>query len=416
MLHTYTQNLLWLGEMLGKAPMLCDAIKDALCQMGVEVLDIGLSGTEEMYCATSEFNACGGIQVTASHNRIEYNGLKMVKKNSVPLDPEKDLEIIKRNIIENNYKIPSGKGLIRNITKQSKEKYLNKIFSIVGRQNFGNLNVVVNSLCGAAPPVIELIEYELIKLGSEINLHKINHEPNGKFPNQSPDPLLIENQLETKSEILKKEADFGIIFDGDFDRCFFLDEMGNFIPGEYIVGLFAEWFLSENKKNTETIVYDNRVIWNIEEIINRLGGKSVKSKTGHAYMKQEMRKNDAIYGGELSSHHYFRDFEYCDSGVIPWLTLIKILSASGNTLSELIEMRRNLFPSSGEKNFKLLDPNNSMKKIVDHYKPLAKSICDLDGYSLSFDGWRFNLRSSNTEPLIRLNVESNVDRILLEKS
>ena len=345
------------------SPTLCNAIKDALCETGVEVLDIGLSGTEEMYCATSEFNACGGIQVTASHNGIRYNGLKMVKKNSIPLDPEEDLEIIKKNIIANNYVALSKIGSTKDIIEESKKKYLQKIFSIVGRPKLRKLNIVVNSLCGSAPPVIDLIESELVKHNSAFILHKMNHEPNGNFPNKKPDPLVIENQLETKNEILKHEADFGVIFDGDFDRCFFLDEMGNFISGEYIVGLFAEWFLIGNKKKAETIVYDNRVIWNIEEIVNRLGGKSFKSKTGHAYMKQEMRNNNAIYGGELSSHHYFRDFLFCDSGVIPWLTLASILSVSKKTLSELVEMRQDLFPSSGEKNFRLLDPKKSMKKI-----------------------------------------------------
>ena len=252
-------------------------------------------------------------------------------------------------------------------------------------------------------------------MSNKITFHKINHVSNGNFPNRSPNPLLIKNQLETKSEILKRDADFGVIFDGDFDRCFFLDESGKFISGEYIVGLFAEWFLLEGKENCQTIIHDNRVIWNIEEIINRYGGKSIKSKTGHVYIKQLMRNNDAIYGGELSSHHYFRDFSYCDSGIIPFLTLTKILSTTGNNLSELVRIRQDLFPSSGEKNFRLDDPKKSIKTIIDYYKPLANDICDLDGYSFTFNTWRFNLRSSNTEPLVRLNVESNGGRILLQR-
>ena len=276
------------------------------------------------------------------------------------------------------------------------------------------MKIVVNSGNGAAGPTLDSISSKLQKLTDKISLEFINHEPDSAFPNGIPNPLLEETRWPTKEKIRACKADFGIAFDGDFDRCFFFDENGDFIPGEYIVGLLATIFLE--KEPGGTIIHDPRIIWNTEDIVKRSSGISVQSKTGHSFIKQTMRDYGAVYGGEISAHHYFRDFAYCDSGMIPWLMIMELLSSLGKPFSSLIKDRKKAFPSSGEINFTLMDPKSSIRKVVSSYEKQAIARDNIDGVSLNFAHWRFNLRCSNTEPLVRLNIESKDDASIISKA
>lgn len=391
---------------------LAHSLSEGLKKQGTDILNIGLSGTEEVYWATSQFKACGGIIVTASHNPADYNGLKFVKTGSTPLSPDKELQEIKVLAETENF-IPSEKiGKIINIYSQAKELYVKKILSFYRKGKKRKLKILVDFGNGAAGPTFDLIEKELSNISPEITFVKENHKPDSKFPNGVPNPLLKENQAFTSKRVKATNADLGIAFDGDFDRCFFFDELGNFVSGEYIVGLLAGFYLGQVPKLP--IVYDNRVIWNIENIIERSKGKGVKSKTGHAFIKAEMRKRNAIYGGELSAHHYFRDFAFCDSGMIPWLMILFILCETQNSFSSLISSMSKKFPSSGEINIKAKNADMAISEITNFFKKGAKSIDFVDGVSMILKGWRFNLRKSNTESLLRLNVESMGNKSLLD--
>jgi phosphomannomutase len=240
----------------------------------------------------------------------------------------------------------------------------------------------------------------------------VDHIPDSTFPNGIPNPLLLENHHKTADIVKNTGADFGVAFDGDFDRCFFFDETGKFVPGEYLVGLLATIFLE--KEQGATIVHDPRVIWNTQDIVSQKGGKAEQSKTGHAFIKQTMRKHEAVYGGEMSAHHYFRDFAYCDSGMIPWLLVAELVSKKNQSLGDLVKNRVSSFPSSGEINFKVKDADSSITSVLENYRTEAKTLDEMDGFSLTIDDWRFNLRKSNTEPLVRLNVESKGTSINLD--
>ena len=342
--------------------------------------------------------------------------MKFVKKLSEPLDPIFDLQKIKHLAencqanIEGEFRI---KGQILDVSKKARDSYVSKVLSFADFSLFNPLKIVVNSGNGAAGPTLDSICKEMHKKYKDITIYKKNHVPDPSFPNGIPNPLLVKNQGQTSKMVIEAGANFGVAFDGDFDRCFFFDERGIFVPGEYIVGLLSEIFLE--KEPGSKLVYDCRVTFNTEDIIRKSGGVGIISRTGHAFLKQKMRKHKAIYGGEISAHHYFRDFCYCDSGMIPWLLIAEKICSSGKSLSVLIKERQKLFPSSGEINFELQKPMEKIKKVENFYRGKGLKDTDIDGLSIDFGDWRFNLRSSNTEALVRLNLETRGSKSLLER-
>lgn len=388
------------------------ALAKGLQDAGTDVLDIGLSGTEEVYFSSFHLDVDGGIEVTASHNPINYNGMKLVKKGAQPISGDTGLFDL-QHLSELNKFNPVNGGNRGNYKKISiLNDYITHLMGYINPKNIRPLKLVVNSGNGAAGHVIDAIENQFNLLKIPVEFIKIHHEANGLFPNGIPNPLLPECRADTAAAVKAHNADMGIAFDGDFDRCFLFDELGNFIEGYYIVGLLAEAFLQKHPESK--IIHDPRLSWNTIEVVQNACGIPVMSKTGHAFIKERMRQEDAIYGGEMSAHHYFRDFAYCDSGMIPWLLVAELLSVKGKKMSELVNARIKAYPASGEINRKLVDPKASIANILVRYKKEALFIDYTDGISVEFSDWRFNLRSSNTEPVVRLNVESRGDLSLMQ--
>jgi len=394
------------------SPAFAKAVGQGIMDAGSNLIDIGLAGTEEMYWAVSNFSASAGIVVTASHNPINYNGMKIVKSGSRPLDDNEDFKAIKNLAETEKWTKTDNKGSHLDYSDQARSDYVTKVMSFVNRNELKPLKIVINSGNGAAGPTFDAIEKKLNTNYPKIEFVRVDHTPNSTFPNGIPNPLLPENHHKTADIVKNVGADFGVAFDGDFDRCFFFDETGKFVPGEYLVGLLASIFLE--KEQGATIVHDPRVIWNTQDIVSQKGGKAEQSKTGHAFIKQTMRKHEAVYGGEMSAHHYFRDFAYCDSGMIPWLLVAELVSIKNQSLGDLVKDRVSSFPSSGEINFKVKDADNSISSVLENYQSQAKTLDKTDGFSLIIDDWRFNLRKSNTEPLVRLNIESKGTSINLD--
>lgn len=395
------------------SPAFAKAVGQGIMDAGSNLIDIGLAGTEEMYWAVSNFSASAGIVVTASHNPINYNGMKIVKSGSRPLDDNEDFKAIKNLAETEKWTKTDNKGSHLDYSDQARSDYVTKVMSFVNRNELKPLKIVINSGNGAAGPTFDAIEKKLNTNYPKIEFVRVDHTPNSTFPNGIPNPLLPENHHKTADIVKNVGADFGVAFDGDFDRCFFFDETGKFVPGEYLVGLLASIFLE--KEQGATIVHDPRVIWNTQDIVSQKGGKAEQSKTGHAFIKQTMRKHHAVYGGEMSAHHYFRDFAYCDSGMIPWLLVAELVSIKNQSLGDLVKDRVSSFPSSGEINFKVKDADSSITSVLENYQTQAKTLDKMDGFSLTIDDWRFNLRKSNTEPLVRLNVESKGTSINLDE-
>jgi phosphomannomutase len=385
---------------------LAEALIKGLTDAGVDVLDIGLCGTEGVYFATFSQSLDGGIMVTASHNPPDYNGMKFVREQSKPISGDTGLQDIRKLAEAGRFSASSKKGTV--IDTDIRSSYREHLLSYVDRSVLKPIKIVSNPGNGGAGLVIDLIEKDL-----PFQFIKVHHEPDGRFPHGVPNPMLEENRAVTAQAVLREKADIGIAFDGDFDRCFFFDEQGTFIEGYYIVGLLASVFLKRFPGGR--IVHDPRLTWNTLEIVKQYGGKAVQCKSGHAFIKQVMREVDAVYGGEMSAHHYFRDFAYCDSGMIPWLVLGQLLSETGQPLSALIGERMRLFPASGEINSKLADAKAAIEAVKARYVPGALHVDYTDGLSVEFKAWRFNLRSSNTEPLVRLNVESRADAALMNE-
>ena len=392
------------------------ALADGLLDAGVNVIDLGMTGTEEIYFATSYLKVDGGVEVTASHNPMDYNGLKLVKADSKPISGDTGLFDIKALAESENF---ADKAEIRGtLTKSSTlEAYVEHLFEYINPSNIKPMKLVVNSGNGASGHVIDAIEAQFKELNVPIEFIKVHHQPDGNFPNGIPNPLLPENRQDTIDAVLVHNADMGIAWDGDFDRCFLFDEKGQFIEGYYIVGLLAEAFLQKNAG--AKIIHDPRLTWNTIDVVEAAGGEPVLCKTGHAFIKERMRKEDAVYGGEMSAHHYFRDFAYCDSGMIPWLLVAELLCVKNMKLSETVSERIAAYPSSGEINSKLSDPKAAIKRVLTFYEADAVVFDQTDGISLEFDDaegrWRFNLRSSNTEPVVRLNVESKGNIHLMQE-
>lgn len=393
------------GDIRLTSKALKTAVAQGLADAGAQVLDLGLAGTEEVYFATFYLDLDGGIEVTASHNPIDYNGMKLVREGSKPISGDSGLGDIEQLAISQDWGAPDTSGSIRSL--DIKSEYAKHIVAYIDATKLKPLKLVVNAGNGTAGPALDAIEHALIDLGVTFEFIKVHHQPDGTFPNGIPNPLLPENRAATQEAVLAHQADMGIAWDGDFDRCFLFDEQGNFIEGYYIVGLLAEAFLQ--KKPGSKIIHDPRLIWNTIDMVNANGGVAIQSKTGHAFIKERMRAEDAIYGGEMSAHHYFRDFAYCDSGMIPWLLVAELISSSGKSLSQLMAERMAAYPSSGEINSTLADPVAAIERVLTTYKAKALSLDTTDGISLDMGEWRFNLRSSNTEPVVRLNVESRAD-------
>lgn len=385
------------------SPALAEALIKGLTEGGADVLDIGLAGTEEVYGGTPHYNADGGIEVTASHNPIDYNGMKMVAAGSAPLDPATDLPPIVELAKSGNFAAPARVGSVRDVAVEARAAYAKAVVDFIDVAVLKPMTILVNAGNGTAGPTFDAIAAELDRRGAPLTFIRINNEVDSSFPNGIPNPLLDENQSMTADPVREYKADLGVAWDGDFDRCFFFDGDGRFIPGEYIVGLLGAAFLE--KSPGERIVHDPRVIMNTEAMIKEAGGIPVVSKTGHAFVKRKMREVNAIYGGEMSAHHYFRDFHFADSGMIPWLLVVELLSRKGKTLAEMLNERMTAYPSSGEANFRITDPDAAIARVVAHFADQNPARDDLDGVSLDFGDWRFNIRKSNTEPVVRLNVE-----------
>ena len=387
-----------------------EGLKQALIRglndAGVDVLDLGMTGTEEVYFGAFHLDVQGGIEITASHNPIDYNGLKLVRENARPIGMESGLKEIRDLVESGAFKAITTKG-----TTSSYDivpEYVAHLLTYLNMDQIRPLKLVVNAGNGAAGHVIDALEDRFKSLNIPIEFIKIHHEADGTFPNGIPNPILIENRESTRNAVLAHQADMGIAWDGDFDRCFLFDETGAFIEGYYIVGLLAQAFLT--KMPNEKIVHDPRLIWNTLAITEEFQGEAIQSKSGHAFIKDAMREHNAIYGGEMSAHHYFRDFSYCDSGMIPWLLAVNLLSSTKKPLSELVNSMITAFPCSGEINFTVKNSQQTIEAILKHYQPQNPELDTTDGISLNFGEWRFNVRASNTEPLLRLNIESDAGK------
>lgn len=386
------------------------ALAEGLLESGVDVIDIGLCGTEEVYFATDHFDAGGGLMVTASHNPIDYNGIKLVERGAKPISAEGGFREIHDRVAA-GIEAPDGpRGTLQ--LANARPAYVKKVMTFVEPSLLKRRKILVNAGNGCAGPTFDAVAEALAERGAGIAFEQLNHTPDGSFPNGIPNPLLPENRPATADAVKAAGADFGVAWDGDFDRCFLFDEKGDFIDGEYLVGLLAQAFLE--KVPGARIVHDPRVMWNTREVVAAHGGEAVVSLTGHAHVKATMRETDAVYGGEMSAHHYFRDFMYCDSGMIPWLLIAEHICRTGKPLSQLVGDMRENYPSSGEINFRVTDAVAAMEAIE---AALVNEDCEidrLDGVSMSFSDWRLNLRRSSTEPVLRLNVEARGDRALLK--
>ena len=408
------KNVVLGGDVRLTSEELKQALARGICDTGADVIDIGVVGTEEIYFATSYLETDGGIEVTASHNPLDYNGMKPVRENSKPISSDTGLLKIKAMAEENNFPAvdESARGSITQVSIL--EPYLDHLLGYIDLSTVTPTKLVMNAGNGAAGHVVDAIEQRFKAAGVPVEIVKIFNEQDGNFPNGIPNPILHENRAPTIDAVLEHKADMGIAWDGDFDRCFLVDEKGNFIEGYYIVGLLAEAFL--NKNPGAKIVHDPRLTWNTIDVAKRGGGEAIQSKTGHAFIKERMRSEDAVYGGEMSAHHYFRDFFYCDSGMIPWLLVLELVSKTGNPLSELVKQMVEAYPSPGEINRKVSDAKAVIAAVTEKYQDQALVIDTTDGISMEFPEWRFNLRMSNTEPVIRLNIESRGDHLVLQKN
>jgi len=382
-----------------------ESLKNGITDSGVNVIDIGLCGTEMIYFSTPHFDADGGIMITASHNPPEYNGMKFVAKGSVPVGYDSGLNEVEKMIVNNELgEVSKTKGTVTK--KDVMKEFINNLSKFYDSKKIDSFKVVVNAGNGCAGLSLDQLEPKL-----PIKMIKIFNKPDGNFPNGVPNPMLEENRNSTIDAIKKEKAHLGVAWDGDYDRCFFFDEKGNFIEGYYIVGLLAKSILK--KHPGEKIVHDPRLVWNTEEVVKKSGGIAVVSKSGHAFIKQKMREVNAIYGGEMSAHHYFRDNSYSDSGMIPFLLILELMSVEKKTLAQLVDEMIAAYPCSGEINSTINDPARKIKEIEKKYSD--GKIDELDGISIEYPNWRFNLRMSNTEPILRLNVESRGDEKLMKE-
>ncbi len=385
---------------------LCSALAHGLTDAGADVLDIGLCGTEMVYYATFAHKTDGGIMVTASHNPMDHNGMKLVREDAKPISGDSGLDEIGAQAMDCDLELSGRRGTVSHLDIQ--EEFVKYLLTKVDSSAFKPLKIVANGGNGCAGPVVAALAKHL-----PCEFIPVFDEPDGNFPNGIPNPLLPENRSATADAVREHGADLGLAWDGDFDRCFFFDEKGDFIEGYYLVALLAAASLKQHPGSK--IVHDPRLTWNTIDVVEKAGGIPIMNKTGHAFMKERMRAEDAVYGGEMSAHHYFRDFAYCDTGMLPWLNVVAELSRSGKKLSALVEEMQEAFPASGEINRRLADPDAALARVEKEYTAAAVDVDRTDGVSMDMGPWRFNLRQSNTEPVIRLNVESRGDASLMKK-
>jgi phosphomannomutase/phosphoglucomutase len=388
------------------SPALQAALSDGFRSAGREVIDIGLCGTEEVYFQTDHLGAAGGVMVTASHNPMDYNGLKLVREGARPISGDTGLFAIRDASL-------SMKALPATVragerAMPDKSAYLQHLLTYIDVAMLKPLRIVTNAGNGGAGQVIDGLASHL-----PFDFIRVQHEPDGTFPHGIPNPLLRGSRAATADAVRAHGADLGIAWDGDFDRCFFFDADGRFIEGYYLVGLLAKTLLARHPGGK--VIHDPRLVWNTIEMVQAAGGVPIMSKTGHAFIKERMRAENAVYGGEMSAHHYFREFAYCDSGMVPWLLIAALVSVSGQTLAELVEDRMRRYPCSGEINFTVGNAKAAIDAVLARYAPLSPTLDHTDGLSADFGEWRFNLRSSNTEPLVRLNVESRGNAALVDE-
>jgi phosphomannomutase len=386
-------------------PDLYKALARGLNDAGVDVVHLGLIGTEMVYFATAQYELDGGIMITASHNPPEYNGFKMVRSQSRPISGDTGLLEIEKRAYDylQNPSPATGSGSIEE--KDCYADFIAHLLRIVHPSELKPLKVLADPGNGAAGiPLQQLLPH------LPLQVDQIRAEPDGNFPNGVPNPILEEARAMTEEAMKKGDYSFGVAWDGDYDRCFLFDEHGDFIEGYYIVGLLAQAILQKDPNHT--IIYDPRLYWNTLDIVGKLGGKAVVCKSGHAFIKEKMRAEDAIYGGEMSAHHYFKDHWYCDSGMIPFLLVARLVSQTGRTLGDLVGEMIASYPCSGEVNSTVADVQAVLNLVESKYSD--GKIDKIDGLSVEYPEWRFNLRGSNTEPVIRLNVETRGDRLLME--
>ncbi|MCD9005795.1 phosphomannomutase [Luteimonas sp. XNQY3] len=388
------------------SPELQAALSEGLRSQGREIIDIGVGGTEEVYFQVDHLGAAGGVMVTASHNPMDYNGMKLVRENARPISSDTGLFAISDAVEAGDLPAPVATPGTETAAPD-KSAYIDHLLGYVEAKALRPLKLVVNAGNGGAGSIVDLLASRL-----PFEFVRVFHEADGNFPNGIPNPLLPENRQATADAVRAHGADFGIAWDGDFDRCFFFDETGAFIEGYYLVGLLAEAILA--KQPGGKVVHDPRLVWNTVEQVEAAGGVPVLCKSGHAFIKEKMRAEDAVYGGEMSAHHYFREFAYADSGMIPWLLIAELVSTSGRSLGDLVAERVAKFPCSGEINFRVADAKAAVDRVTAYYAAQSPAIDRTDGISADFGDWRFNLRSSNTEPLLRLNIETRADRALLD--
>lgn len=394
-------------DMRLESPMLAQALMRGITEGGADVIDIGLCGTEEVYFATSHEQAGGGVMVTASHNPKGYNGMKLVRESSKPISGDSGLHAIRDRVATGDLGLAAPQlGVVKH--KADKSAYIQHLLGYVDVAALKPLKILADPGNGAAGPVVEELAKHL-----PFDWVAINREPDGHFPNGVPNPLLPENRELTRKALLENRCDLALAWDGDFDRCFFFDADGRFIEGYYLVGLLAEMMLK--RQPGAKIIHDPRLTWNTIDQVAQAGGVAIQSKTGHAFIKERMRTEDAIYGGEMSAHHYFRDFAYCDSGMIPWLLVTALMSETGKTLAQLVDERIAAFPCSGEINYRVDNIPAAIERVRAHFAAQLPAIDTTDGLSMEFADWRFNLRGSNTEPLLRLNVETRRDANALDQ-
>ncbi|MFZ4507843.1 MAG: phosphomannomutase [Fimbriimonas sp.] len=384
-------------------PSLYAAMAKGLNDAGVDVIHLGCVGTEMVYFATAFYGYDAGCMITASHNPPEYNGLKMVREGSRPISGDTGLFEIERRAHEEKWE-RTGAGVTRD--QDVYADFVAHLLKIVKPDELKPLKILADVGNGAAGLALrQLLPHLPLEVTERL------FEPDGHFPHGVPNPILEESRAGTEQALRESKHDFGVAWDGDYDRCFFFDEHGNFIEGYYIVGILAQAILQVDPENR--IVYDPRLTWNTIDIVSKLGGEPVLCKSGHAFIKEKMRAVDAVYGGEMSAHHYFRDHWYCDSGMIPFLLIARLVSQTGRTLGDLVSEMMSNYPCSGEINSKVPDVQAVIAKVEGLYSD--GEITRVDGLSVEFPTWRFNLRGSNTEPLIRLNVETRGDAGLMRE-
>jgi phosphomannomutase len=385
-------------DMRLSAPSMAAAAIEGAASAGAEVLDLGLVGTEMVYFAVGELGLDGGFAVTASHNPKEYTGMKIVRGGALPVGGESGLMDVRDRALSDGGQTPGG-GLTPRVQQYDIwPAYVERVLSFVDVSALATLRVVIDAANGMAgvmlPPVLEQLP---------IDARTYYFEPDGSFPNHEPNPLLPENREFIVAKTLEEGADLGVAFDGDADRCFFVDDTGEFVPGDFITALLAESILE--KHPGAKIIYDVRASWAVPETIERAGGVPLINRVGHAYIKHRMRKDDAVFGGEVSGHYYFRDFSQADSGVVPFLLMLELISKNGRKLSEILAPYRERYFLTGELNTPVADVPLKLEELEKTFGTDG-TVSHLDGVSVDFDDWHFNVRPSNTEPLLRLNLEA----------